>query len=241
MTPSRSLDSRTSTGGWGAPLGAGDANVKTLQVTGRGVPETASSVVVNLTATDVSADSFLQVWPTGQPRPNSSNVNVEAGQTTANLATLELGVGGQLSFYNAVGQVNVVADVVGYFDPTGGDVYHPLSGPTRVLDDRVDVGAAGPWGPGESRSVSLADVPGVPSSAAGVVLNATVTDPSTSSFITLYPNGAVPNASNLNFTPGQTVANLAMPQLSGSGSLSIYNQLGTVDVIGDLVGYFAPS
>ena len=65
-----------------------------------------------------------------------------------------------------------------------------------------------------------------------------MTDPSTSSFITLYPSGVVPDASNLNFTPGQTVANLSMPLLSGSGSLSIYDQLGTVDVIGDLVGYF---
>src|SRR4029077_3863148 len=49
---------------------------------------------------------------------------------------------------------------------------------------------------------------GVPSGSAGVMLNVTVTEPTGAGFATVFPCGQpLPNASNLNFVAGGTVAN----------------------------------
>ena len=47
-----------------------------------------------------------------------------------------------------------------------------------------------------------------------------------------------PTASNLNFVPGQTVANLVMVKVGTDGKVKIYNAAGQVHVIFDVVGYF---
>jgi hypothetical protein len=49
---------------------------------------------------------------------------------------------------------------------------------------------------------------GVPADAAAVVLNVTVNEPEQAGFVTAYPCGTPrPNASNLNYVPGQTIPN----------------------------------
>jgi hypothetical protein len=154
---------------------------------------------------------------------------------------VQLGASGQVSFYNAVGNTDVVADVVGYFEDGGGARFFALSAPTRILDDRVNKGLSGPWGPNQSRTLAVTGTPGIPPAASGVVMNATVTNGTAGSFVTIYPSGtALPNASNLNFGSGQTIPNLVVAQLSAGGATSIYNKNGSVDIIADTVGYFAP-
>ena len=62
LTPARLLDPVCTTlGGWASSkLVAGDGNVRTLSVTGSGgVPADATVVVLNLTATNSTANSFL--------------------------------------------------------------------------------------------------------------------------------------------------------------------------------------
>jgi hypothetical protein len=192
-----------------------------------------------VTATEGSAGSFLQAWPTGAARPNSSNLNFAAGQTTPNLVTVQIGTGGMVSFFNAVGATHVIADVLGYFDPSTGTRFHPLAAPTRVLDSRIALGVPGSWGEEMSRGFNIAehaDVRGAPS----IVLNATVTNATKGSFVSVYPGGTpAPTSSNLNFAPGQTIANLVMCRLAANGFIEMYNKLGTVDIIGDAVGYYA--
>ncbi len=243
VTPARLLDSRTATGGWGSPLQAGAANARTLKVTGvGGVPSTATGVVLNVTTVGPSTSSYLTVYPTGSAQPLASNLNFTAGETIANLATIQVGTGGDVTFYNFSGHVDVVADVTGYFDANTGDRFHALA-PTRILDDRVGNGLSGPWGPNQARTVTVsgAGTPAVPAGHA-VVMNVTATGPTQSSFLTVYPDGASrPTASNLNFVAGQTIPNLAMLPLSGAGKVDIYNLSGQVDVIADVVGYFASS
>ena len=57
-------------------------------------------------------------------------------------------------------------------------------------------------------------------------------------YLTAWPTGnAQPVASNLNFAPGQSVPNLVMLKLGAGGQLSIFNELGTTDVIVDVMGY----
>lgn len=58
-------------------------------------------------------------------------------------------------------------------------------------------------------NLPVAGTAGVPANVTAVVLNVTVTNPTTDSYLTVYPDGGpgVPTASNLNFVTGHTVAN----------------------------------
>lgn len=247
ITPVRLLDSRGPTGGWGGRIGPGAGNVKDLVVRGgsTGVPATATAVVLNVTATGSDAASFLRVWPKGAAQPITSNLNFAAGQTIPNLVVVQVGANDRLSFYNEVGNTHVVADVLAYFDPSaGGSFFHAMA-PVRILDDRVSVGGySSAWPatpPNPARPLVVAGANGIPAGATGVVMNTTVTNPSTGSFLQVYPDGVspAPIATNLNFGPGQTIPNLVITQLAANGRVQISNQLGTVDVIGDVAGYYA--
>jgi hypothetical protein len=161
-------------------------------------------------------------------------------QTIPNLVVVAIG-GGKASFYNEVGSTDVVADVVAYFDPAVGSKFTPLATPSRVLDDRVQNGLSGPWQADQTRTLPIVGRAAIPQGATGVVMNTTATNGSAGSFVTVFPSGTVlPNASNLNFGPGQTIPNLVVAQLPPNGALDIYNKVGTVDIVGDAVGYFAP-
>src|SRR5439155_8372478 len=72
-----------------------------------------------------------------------------------------------------------------------------------------------------------------------VVLNITVTNPTTASYLTVWPSANVrPVVSNLNFVPGQTVANRVIVRLGAQGQVSIFNAAGSVQVIADIGGWF---
>src|SRR5262245_39902074 len=111
--------------------------------------------------------------------------------------------------------------------------------PARIADTR---GTTGPLvraiSPRPPRSVTATGLGGVPASGVqAVVLNVTVTSATANSHLTLWPTDQVrPNASNINFVTGQTIANLAVVKLSPSGQLSIFNNAGNVHVILDVVG-----
>src|SRR2546427_12255994 len=72
-----------------------------------------------------------------------------------------------------------------------------------------------------------------------VVANVTVTTSSAASFLTAWPDGAArPLASDLNWTKGLTVPNLAVVQVGPTGSVALYNGAGCVDVVMDGAGWF---
>ncbi|MEU2632824.1 hypothetical protein, partial [Kitasatospora sp. NPDC007106] len=77
--------------------------------------------------------------------------------------------------------------------------------------------------------------------ATAVTLNVTVTEPGGPGFLTVYPNGTVrPNASNLNWAAGQTIANQVVVPVK-NGKVSFYNASGyPVHVVVDVFGYQAP-
>lgn len=121
IQPSRLLDTRpnatTIDGGSarGGPLGAGAT--LDLPVAGRGgVPALgAGSVIMNVTAVDPTTASFLTVFPSGSQQPESSNVNMLAGRTVANLVIVPLGDNGDISIFNSNGATHLIADVLGWF------------------------------------------------------------------------------------------------------------------------------
>ena len=98
----------------------------------------------------------------------------------------------------------------------------------------------GQIGQGVESTMTVLGRGNVPTSGVGAVaLNVTVTNPTMGSFLTVWPTGAPrPLASNLNFVPGQTVANAVITKVGTSGKISVFNNGGGVDVIIDVVGWF---
>jgi hypothetical protein len=249
----------------GKTVGAG--GTLTIQVTGTnptgtssgGVPASGvTAVVLNVTVVNPSASSWMTVWPAGTTQPVASNLNFVPGQTVPNLVTVALPASGEVSLYNTYGSTDVVVDVEGYYAAPSGTagLFNPLT-PYRICDTRAGnpsglsgtdnqclgetVGAGGTLtiqvtGTNPSGTSSG----GVPASGvSAVVLNVTVTNPSASSWMTVWPAGASqPVASNLNFVPGETVANRVMVPVSSSGQVSLYNTYGSTDVVVDVNGWF---
>jgi hypothetical protein len=234
----RILDSRTAVGDWGAALAAGSP--KSLVVRGRGgVPPGATAVAANLTVTEATANSFVSVSPDGAPA--GSSINFARGETIANMITLPIGVDGSIQVANAIGAVDVIVDVVGYYQPGTGLRFHPTV-PTRVLDDRVGVGATGPWAQGQTRTVPIPIAGGVGEppvvDPAAVVLNLTATNGTKGSYVSVVPPDADPAlSSTLNFGAGQTIAHGSL-SASTAHAVKIFNNTGSVDLVADLQGYF---
>ncbi len=96
----------------------GEDGTLSLQVGGQGgVPASgASAVVMNVTVTNPSAHSVLTAYPADVARPTASNLNYAPGQTVPNLVVVKLSGDGRVKLHNAFGTVDVVADVVGWFN-----------------------------------------------------------------------------------------------------------------------------
>ena len=240
LAPARVLDTRTGTGGdFRSPVMAGGTISATVTGVG-GVPATGvSAVVLNTTVSQPTAQSFLTVFPSGTARPLASNLNYVAGETVPNL-----GADGKVSIYNNAGSTHVILDVVGWYGAEGapsGSRYNALS-PARVLDTRSDTGGfSSPVAAGGTISATVTGVGGVPASGvSAVVLNATVTQPTAVSFLTLFPSGTTrPLASNLNFVPNQTVPNLVVAKVGADGKVAVYNNAGSSHVILDVIGWYS--
>jgi hypothetical protein len=123
-----------------------------------------------------------------------------------------------------------------------GGRYTPLS-PVRIEDTRTGAGGlSGPVGPGATVDVQITGRGGVPAGASAVVVNVTVTGPTGEGYLTLYPSGSArPLASNLDFTPGETVPNLVVVKLGTGGRVAMFNSGGNTQVIFDVAGYFVDS
>ena len=239
LSPYRLLDTRTGVGAPSAPVGPGGSiDLRVLGVDGSGIPASGvDAVVLNMTVDQPTTESYLTVWPKGEPMPTASSLNFVKGQTVANLVITKLGADGTVSIFNADGQVNVLADVVGCFTAAGLGRHHSLS-PTRILDTRNGFGASGRIGT-SPLTLPIAGVGGVPTGALGAILNVTVTEPSATSYLTCWPTGeAKPTASSLNFTAGLTVANLVIVKLGSDGSAKFANAAGTTHILADVLGYF---
>ena len=250
LNPGRLLDTRAegvTVDGTQQRTGAVAADsTTTLQVSGRGgVPADATSVVLNVTTTESVADGYITAYPCDSTRPNASSVNGVATKTVANLVISKIDDDGTLCLY-AQSAGHLIADVNGYFTAAGS--YVPLVA-ARVQDTRpgfttVDGQSAGggllPLG--TVTRLHINGRGGVPD-ASTVVLNVTVTEPGAPGYVTVYPCGPTlgssdpPNASNLNYATGQTVANGALVKIGDGGDVCLYNSQPTHLVV-DVTGYF---
>ena len=259
LVPKRFLDTRSvSLGastfdgndlGCGA-VGQGLSNVRTLVVEGRGgVPSSGvDAVAVNVTVVSPTASNYVTIYPNGTPKPNASNINFAAGQTLPNMAIVRVGVDGRIAIYNEQGATQIVIDVVGWF-PDGSD-YTATTSPERLLDTRSCAGCdtfdgqfegIGALGQNQTYGLLVAGRGSIPAvgGVGAVALNVTVVAPTASNYLTVFPSGSTtPNSSNLNFTAGQTIANMVIAKVGADGKINLFNNAGSTQVLVDVVGYF---
>lgn len=140
------------------------------------------------------------------------------------------------------------AVIVGAAQPAAEDTssFVPIT-PCRLMDTRPgdnNVGPrATPLGAGETHVQQVTGTNGnctIPAGATAVALNATAVGGTATSYITFFPSDHDrPLSSNLNFGPGQApTPNKVDVQLSGTGSIGIFNAFGQVNVVVDVMGYY---
>ncbi|MEV4615740.1 PKD domain-containing protein [Kitasatospora sp. NPDC049258] len=232
--PLRALDTRSGLGG--ARGQVGPDSVVRVKVRGPGLlPSYAKVAVLNVTATEGSADSHVTASTTGAPQ-SASSLNFGAGRTVSNQVTVPIADDGTVALRNHNGSVHLIADIQGLYVERSGGGYPILTvAPTRLLDTRTDGGRLGAGG---TVKVKVAGRGGLPEGVAAVIVNLTAVGASADSWLGAYPSGSsVPVASDLNVAPGATTANLAMVPVGSDGSIEVSNNSGSVDLLVDLQGY----
>lgn len=183
------------------------------------------AVVLNVTVVTAGADLFVTVWPSGQPRPDTSSVNVRAGQTRANLVITAVGADGKIQMATGGAYADVLIDVQGWFAKGGA---FTAIGPNRLIDTR----------PTRSRlkADQVVDVATGLAQGSAAVVNLTGVDAGSAGFLTAWPTGSMqPTTSNLNLDQGDTFANTAIVAVGAGGKLSFSASM-PVDLVVDLVG-----
>lgn len=229
------------------------------------IPTTdAVAATFNLTATQATKSTYLAVaapnmstdaCPTGKPAV--SNVNPHPGEALPNRVISNLGPHQDVCIYNAVGSVDFIVDVNGWFGhgsettSPAGALYYAVPA-DRICDTRAGSGtpcAGKTLTGGLTETVRVAGVGVVPalggaSSPVAIVANLTAIAGTASTVLVLYPSDAahLPKASDLNPNAHDVIDNLAIVSLattgSSAGDVNLYNAVGVINITLDVSGWF---
>jgi hypothetical protein len=205
-TPVRIADTRTS-----SPVAAGT----TLRVT----PPASAADALAITVTSVNAVSngYLTAYSCADGRPATSTLNYQPGEPMANLTIVD---NADICVYSKV-QSNVLVDIHGEFtDPVD-------QTKARLLDTRTTstptAGSTITFDPSTSAALAGAEV---------AAINVTSARATAAGYLTVWNCEATrPTASTLNFQPGESIANLALVDVSSPVCVYVRS---TTDVILDL-------
>jgi hypothetical protein len=142
------------------------------------------------------------------------------------------------------GGVVLTADAT---NSVGSSTFSPVV-PIRILDTRQAGKVGALDGSGDPRTLKVTGTieteigtqAVVPVGAKAVTMNVTVVSGEANDFggfVSVYPCGTRPTASNLNFVQGQTVPNLVTTAISSSGFVCLY-VYGKAHLLADVVGYY---
>ena len=123
IDPCRLTDTRADApdaGPRSSPLGAGETITLDAQQAGVPcsglLPTAATALALNVTALNATEQTFLTVWADGA-RPDSSSRNPAPEQPPApNAVTTRLSASNDFRIFNSAGSVDVIVDVVGYYE-----------------------------------------------------------------------------------------------------------------------------
>lgn len=134
--------------------------------------------------------------------------------------------------------LTVVPSMPSAFAVNVGGSYTALQ-PDRITDTRPGSGEANAGSTLAAGATLTVSLPASVTNASAVVLNVTATNAAVPGFLTVFPEGTAPLASNVNFRPGEDVPNLVTVRIGAGNSVRILNGSGgNVDVVVDLEGFF---
>jgi hypothetical protein len=212
ITPCRVMDTRPAPDNVGArttPLAAQETH--TISVLGANgqctIPLDASGVAMNVTAVNPTDASYLTIFPADATKPLASSVNWVAMQgATPNSVTSDVSVDGKVSFFNNAGNVDVIADVVGYFvDHNHDDRYYTEAEIDAKLAAKADKADG-------SRTIVLGPSAFIPADSATIYS----IDPS--SLFVLAPGGSQCFGAPIDIPAGATVTALRLDGLDSAAA-----------------------
>jgi hypothetical protein len=208
------------------------------------VPSSASSIVINLTATQTTGAGFFTAFAYSEPSvPASlSSLGVTApGVTRAAAVIVPIStIGGKrrIKIYTLT-SAHIIVDVNGFF--TNEATQESEIGlfvamdPERILDSRMpgEIGRMWPKWRVE------ATIPGAAANASAIVANLTGVNSRGPGFLTIAPaRQPIPSTSNVNFSgAGQLAPNHVITPITVNHGVQVYSSHGS-HVLVDIAGYF---
>ena len=211
-----------------------------------GVPAAAAVVLTNLVVAAPAVSGVLTAYPTGAAPPDTQSVAFSPGRPQASLNAVRVGTTGHVTLVNhSAVTISVTADVLGYYrtgSPTVAGAFFKVA-PAHVIDTSIGLGVPlGPVAAGGTISALLTGIATVPSTGVvAVVVQLSARSSTASGFLNAHAQGQPPTSTpNVDFTPGRVSADLVEVPVSAAGVISIRNSsIGTVQVRGDIVGYYS--
>ena len=261
LVPARYLETRSGAANEtfdGAFEGAGPrrgGTVLPLQITGRGgVDADTEAVMLNVTAVLPQAAGHVTVYPCDADQPTASSLNYVPGTTVANAVLSKLDASGRVCLYTHA-TTHLIVDVTGAIENdsriltlTPARLLETRQGPAFTTVDGLAEGT-GIFGPDEQDNLPIVvgtesgfvGRGGVTPGAIAAIVNVTVVNPDRFGHLTVWPCTVdIPTASNLNYAPGQVVANMAIAEFAFSPEYDgpcIYT-VGATHLVVDVVAYF---
>ncbi|CAB4719594.1 unannotated protein [freshwater metagenome] len=250
-TPSTTSTPSTSSGrllSRPAPTRIYDSRNSSVMIAGEtrtiSIPDSAgaSAVVLSVTVIGLS-EGYWQVFPSGNSKPDSSNLNSFAmGAISANQVITSVNQNGQVDIYSSGGG-HLIVDLVGSFTgsnaPQSTDgLFVPLDSPSRFLDTRATgrIAATG------SVEVDVQTQLGH-SNIAAVAMNTTITDAFLAGYVSVTPAGSSATTATSRSTSttnviysNQTVASHAIVPVSPRG-FDVFTE-GGGQLIADISGWY---
>ena len=213
-----------------------DQHTIRVVVAGRdGVADAISSAALTVTAAGAPAAGFVTIFPAGQPRPDTSVLNLMPNDATSNSTIIPVGEGGAVDLYSSVA-AQLIVDLTGTFQPalTATSGRFRATPPTRLLDTR----SASTTGLAAGGSVTVPLPPGVAGDAVAVAVNVTSVGARTSGFLTGFAAGATAPATSFMNPDGSGAPRAASIILPTSPEGFTISSSSGGHVIVDLVGWF---
>lgn len=247
-SPVRLVDTRD----WGIGRIPGNAYINAAASWNSAINPRVRAFAVNITATQPAGGGYLTAWNGYEfGLPNTSTLNYTANATVSNFAVVPSAPCddcGSATGWPSIGvytnvATHIIVDIVGFYDDASlpdGLRFEPIV-PTRIADTRVGQGWPSRLGPSVTATITA---PGtiVGADTWALATNVTAVQPSHYTFLTVWPAGITgverPNVSNLNPSAGVTVPNAVQTMIGPDYGFNVYNNVGTCDVIVDVVGTF---
>jgi SpoIID/LytB domain protein len=190
--------------------------------------------VVSFTST--AAGSFT-VWPHGGKKPPTAQLSWAAGQRVSATVYVDAGTSGLVDVSNnSTGTTRLIVMTEGYYGPdsTAGSALKAVAA-YRLFGGRAGTTIAGSG----TATFPVVGRDGVPSGASAAVLQLTVVNPTTSSYLQAWPSGGTRTGAYDLYGPGGSRTVTTVVPLDSTGSVSLSPHYPTA-VTADLLGWFVP-